>query len=504
MRARRRLTDSKQTHLVNSLFKQLMDKPEYPKLCLLGIEISSIQIKQYSLQKLFNAFSTNSLIKSIAYKEAGQVFPFPKNLRRQLEANSLKVKNPQSELFWRFKCFTHLGYSFVNLLKIFRNNRVDIEKKKRNLDLYLHGIERDSIEVSKKKQKLDNILSYFKNRNKTNQIMVNIIGKKNTKKISDVCVVETPFFGFSLLNKLQIMFFFSVLVMRAFSDLILGSGYFAFLSNEILLKKLALKVDDKYIAKEYAFSNSSISYYPAWLDVFSKRGAKVTLYFYTHNLLPIKKKGIKNEWHFLYNILTWPSYLVWDKKFGLEIEKIALNTPLIEVSKPISVVDNNVEKIEIAEHIAIFDVTPVRPAVLSNYGVFSTIYDDEFCEKFFKKIISVAEKLRQPIVIKHKRTKVAPTTKRYRYFLNRLSSNPIIKFVNPDTSAKRIILNCKASISMPFTSTAIVAKSYDRPSIYFDPSGDFEENQLASLGVNIISNEKKLILWMKSINQKIN
>ena len=130
MRARRRLTDSKQTHLVNSLFKQLMDKPEYPKLCLLGIEISSIQIKQYSLQKLFNSFSTNSLIKSIAYKEAGQVFPFPKNLRRQLEANSLKVKNPQSELFWRFKCFTHLGYSFVNLLKIFRNNRVDIEKRK--------------------------------------------------------------------------------------------------------------------------------------------------------------------------------------------------------------------------------------------------------------------------------------------------------------------------------------------------------------------------------------
>ena len=58
----------------------------------------------------------------------------------------------------------------------------------------------------------------------------------------------------------------------------------------------------------------------------------------------LKKKGIKNEWHFLYNILTWPSYLVWDKKFGLEIEKIALNTPLIEVSKPISVVDNNVEK----------------------------------------------------------------------------------------------------------------------------------------------------------------
>ena len=500
MRARRKLINSKQSHLINYIFKQLMNEPNYPDLIFFSVEISSIQIKQYSLQKLFNSSTTNSLIKSVADKKVGQIFPFSKNLRAQLESKNLRVKNLQSELFWRFKCLTHLGFSFINLLNILRRNKVDFSKKKEFLDLYIHGVRKETLAISQTDEKLDNILSYFKNRNKTNKIMVHLSDNRDKEIMSDVCVVNSPFFGFTLFKIISIIFFYLFLAIRAFWDLVLGSGYLAFMSNEILLKKLALEINDKYIAREYAFSQSTISYFPAWLGVLSERGAIVTLYFYSHNLLPMQKKEEKQDWYYLYNLLNWPSYLVWDKKFGNEIKKIALNSPSIEISDPISLMDNNNQILDIAEYIAIFDVTPVRPSALSNYGIFSTIYDDEFSKYFFKKIISIAEKLGQPVVIKHKRNKTVPTSKRYRHLMNGLSKKSIVKFLNPDISARRVILNSKASISMPFTSTALIAKFSNKPTIYFDPFGDLEKNQLASLDVDIISDEQNLISWMKSLN----
>lgn len=500
IRARRKLINTKQSHLVNRLYTQLLNKPNYPGLSFLGVEIKSIQIRQYTLQKLSNAFVTNTLIKSLADKKTPQVYPFPKNLREQLESNNIRVKNAQSEILWRFKCSTHLGFAFINLLNILRFDKIDIGQKTKNLDLYIHGVRKESILVSQTNEELDNILSFFKHRNKTDKIMVYLVGDKNTSFKYEPCIVKSPFFGFSFANKINIIFYFSILAVRAFWDLIFGSGYLIFMSNEIMLKKLALKINDKYIAKEYAFSQSNISYFPAWLDVLSQRGAYVTLYFYSHNLLPMQMKDEIQEWHYLYHLLNWPNYLVWDKNFGNEIKKIALNLPHIEVSNPISVVDNVHERLDISKYIAIFDVTPVRPSALGQYGIVSTIYDDEFSKAFFLKIISVAAELKQPMVVKPKRSNSVPTTKRFRRLMTSLSNDARIKILNPEISAKRVILNCKASISMPFTSPAIIAKSLHKPSIYFDPFGDFKKNQIASLDVDIISNENKLISWMQSIN----
>ena len=487
IRARRNLERTNKAHLINSIFKQLMNKPSYPDFSFGGVEISSIQIKQYTLQKLFNATATNSLIQCIADKKVGQIFPFPKNLRKQLELNQIKIKKLHSEIFWRFKCLTHLGFSLIKIIKIYKFNNADIFKKRVSLDLYVHGVGKETIQISQNAEQLDNVLSFFKKRNKTNKIMVYTLGKKNIDLKTDACVVESPFFGYSLLEKLHIFSFFCILLFRSLWDLIFGSGYFAFMSHEILLKKLALTINNKYLAKEYVFSQSSISYFPAWLDALSERGSLVTLFFYSNNIMPWQKKGLKKEWHYIYNLLTWPNYLVMDKTFGKEIKKIALNSPQIEISEPISLMDNNDNKLEFSEYIAIFDITPVRLAALSNYGIFSVIYDDEFSERFFKTIVSAASEINQPLVVKQKRSKTVPTTKRYRSLINSLSNNPKIKFLHPDTSAKRVILNCKASISMPFSSTGVVAKSFYKPAIYFDPSGDFAKNQVASLKVDIIS-----------------
>ena len=72
--------------------------------------------------------------------------------------------------------------------------------------------------------------------------------------------------------------------------------------------------------------------------------------------------------------------------------------------------------------------------------------------------------------------------------------------VNPEIDALQLIKKTKSCISMPFTSTALIAKAEDKHSVYYDPSGIIQKDDIAAHGIPVLSNTDELQEWVKNIN----
>lgn len=90
----------------------------------------------------------------------------------------------------------------------------------------------------------------------------------------------------------------------------------------------------------------------------------------------------------------------------------------------------------------------------------------------------------------------------YRKLLDDLSKLNHVRLIDPDISAISVIEKSCAVISMPYTSTALIARELGKPSIYFDPTGLLQKNDRAAHGIPVISSQVDLAFWLsKQIGQ---
>jgi polysaccharide biosynthesis PFTS motif protein len=71
--------------------------------------------------------------------------------------------------------------------------------------------------------------------------------------------------------------------------------------------------------------------------------------------------------------------------------------------------------------------------------------------------------------------------------------------VHPDSDATKLIQKTAATISIPFTSTALIAKSEGKPSVYYDPSGVVQKDDRAAHGIPVLSSIDELEAWVKTL-----
>ena len=63
---------------------------------------------------------------------------------------------------------------------------------------------------------------------------------------------------------------------------------------------------------------------------------------------------------------------------------------------------------------------------------------------------------------------------------------------------RQVIEQAIAVISMPFTSTALIAKEMGKPSIYYDPMGRLQRDDRAAHGIPILSGIEELEEWISA------
>ncbi len=303
------------------------------------------------------------------------------------------------------------------------------------------------------------------------------------------------------LKALMIFFYKSVLmILNSFIKLLVGKWWFALLSKEILLSYVVEINKDKGLGKHYLFNNSSSIYRPIWTYSAEKFGAKISFYFYSTNNERFKQKNtypkVANFWH----LTTWPEYLVWDI-----FQKNFIDTAIGSIDKtlivgPIYFQCSN-KSIELPTNtFAVFDVQPVRHSFYVILGLDQEYYIPKIANQFLNDITEVLNSTKYKIAIKKKREIGKLAHLSYINNFKRLINNNNIINIDSDIPAESFIKDTKGVISMPFTSTAIIAHKLGKPSIYYDPSGLIEKDDRAAHGIPIINNKSELLNWINSFS----
>ena len=198
-------------------------------------------------------------------------------------------------------------------------------------------------------------------------------------------------------------------------------------------------------------------------------------------------------------MVSWPHYLVWDKFQVDFVMKFDKGSPTIEEVGPIWF-SSSEETIDVPlNSIAVFDITPFRPAYAMTFGPAFEYYIYNTSNQFLSDIQLVLNDDNINMLHKIKRNHTFMDRK-YVQRINQLVKKSNYIRVNPEIDVLQLIKKTKACISMPFTSTALIAKAEGKHSVYYDPIGIIQKDDIAAHGIPVLSNTDELQEWVKNIN----
>ena len=284
-------------------------------------------------------------------------------------------------------------------------------------------------------------------------------------------------------------------------DFLRGRWWHALLLNQAALAAQVRMQNPEKLAKDYLFHNSGWIYRPLWTYEAERRGARITFYFYSTNCEAFKRAEGYPPLPYGWQAMNWPHYLVWDKYQADFVRRAVGDKASISVvgqiwfsrsTMEISAFDRN--------GVAVFDVTPHRSSRYQTLGLDFEFYVPETCISFLNDIQQVTEDAGYKMLWKRKRNIGSIAHPQYRFFAECLSESENVIIVDPDISANRVIEASTLVISMPFTSTALIARELGKPSCYYDSTGLVQKDDRAAHGIEIISGPEELKRWLKGVS----
>jgi len=123
----------------------------------------------------------------------------------------------------------------------------------------------------------------------------------------------------------------------------------------------------------------------------------------------------------------------------------------------------------------------------------------ETANRFLLDIHAALRECGSTMVLKQKRAIGKLLNRSYGAVLDSLGASDHFVPIDPSTSASRLIESCAAAISMPFTSTALLAREMGKPTVYYDPLGAVQKDDRAAHGIDVVSGPDELRAWLESI-----
>jgi len=285
--------------------------------------------------------------------------------------------------------------------------------------------------------------------------------------------------------------------MLATWDFLCGRWWHALLLNPAALAAQVRLQEPDRLAREYLFHNSGWIYRPLWTYEAEKRGARTTFYFYSTNCEGFKRTEGYPPLNYGWQAMNWPHYLVWDEHQDNFVRRAVGDTAKINVVGQIWFHCSAEELPAIGgKSVAVFDVTPHRSSRYQTVGASLEFYVPETCIAFLQDIQKITNDVGCSMLWKRKRKIGAMAHPRYRLFAKWLSEFENVIIVDSDISANRVIEASAAVISMPFTSTALIARELGKPSCYYDPTGLVQKDDIAAYGIKIMTTPEELTSWL--------
>lgn len=258
------------------------------------------------------------------------------------------------------------------------------------------------------------------------------------------------------------------------------------------------------LADEYMFHNSNWIYRPLWTYDAEAKGARISFYFYSSNLeiykLPSGYTVPNYHWH----LANWPHYFVWDTWQEQFIRRMAVGIKSIDVVGTVSFLTNDAPRVVLpAKSIVVFDINPLRD---TRYHIFSEPLEflvPKVVNRFLEDIHTVSCENNFHMVLKRKRDIGSLLNKKYKRVIDHLSASANFLAVDVDIPAQELIEESSMVISLPFTSTALIARELGKPSCFYDPSGLIQKDDRAAHDITIITGIDELRKWVANELHKL-
>ncbi len=489
--------------------KNLQINLEHVSKYIFGEDAQNIEViaRQFLLARLENMQLNKSILRSYGAGKRGIIYQLPDEWIFLLEANNLHVNRFKSRILFKFYIFMFFLYGIMSIfsitIDIFKKNNLKKINANRKfvsfVDLNPNSLPRQSSDESY--DLVNWYLNWEGRLQNLNEIHYNI--KIPDRTYRDILLINShlipPICDFK--NQLKFLCWGLTSILISFISFLQGRWVNCLLLREAALAKRVMLADQKLIAAEYLFSNSVRIYRPLWTYPAERRGSVITMYYYSVNY-----SGFLTDRGYSYlqlgsQSMNWPRILHWSEPFGEYTHTIVIDKKVnITLVPPIYFCDFNILLPQSDKpYIAVFDIIPARASFYTIYNMELEYYNFLNGKNFLEDIYDTVVSYGYNLMWKRKRSYGGNAfyNRAYIKFANSFSSRQSIICPHPDVSAFRVIKDSFAAISMPFTSTAIIAKHFSKPSVYYDSTNILFKDDRGAHGIPLISGKSELVEWIK-------
>jgi len=471
------------------------------------LEYGEKVVRQYLLVRCGGLDLNQALLSALGKKDGRVVFYLPKEWRDILTQHGFKVAHIRSGILWQFYVVAVLSYGVLQIGKILLTGLLLRKRAKCEQKRYAAFVD---LGLGNLPQQIDgsqshDVISWYlqwSGRAADIEAVRHTVHNAPTIHVEGIEVLQARHVLPDLEGARAVGSYafwgLHACIIAAF-DCLRGRWWHALLLNQAALAAQVRVLPSTSLARQYLFHNSGWMYRPLWTYDAEQRGSEILFYFYSTNCESFKRPEAYPPLPYGWKAMTWPRYLVWDE-YQADFVRRAVG-----VQTEISVVGTIWFQSSAAEMprldkpgVAIFDVTPFRQSRYCILGLDYDFYTPGTSKEFLAHIAEASHRLNAVMLWKRKRKIGTMAHPQYRNFAERLSEQEHVVLVDPEISALRVIESSCAVVSMPYTSTALIAKAMGKPSIYYDPTGLLQRDDRAAHGIPILSGVAELSAWLSS------
>lgn len=472
-----------------------------------GLSDANALLRQYLLLRIGGINFNRALLAASERPGKRVVFPMPSIWQKEIIKHGFDVDCYRSTLLWYLYSFALLGYGILKICGMVFEGFVKSRPAfvERRPYAYFSDLSKGNL-PNRSGSNHYNVVTWYLGWQDRCRAVEEI--RHSVDVMENFVLHQTPVIrqrgalpsGLRLVEVIKLSFWGLYSSTLSTFDLLRGRWWHAVILNQAALAAKARITPANDLAAEYLFHNSNAIYRPLWTYEAEAKGSSLLYFFYSTNNQAFKFDQLYPPLMYGWAGLNWPRYLVWDQyqaDFVYRMSK-GRTPPKIDVVGCISFEDSGkvpdclVDK----DFIAVFDVQPKRVSVYRSLALSFDYYNPIVSSGFLRDVSDVAKKHSKSIAWKMKRNIGNQSHPLFRRIGDELMSHEHVVAVDPEVAAARLIQDSWVVISMPFTSTAVIAKELGKPSAYYDPTGRIDPNDRAAHGVRVLRGKYELDEWV--------
>lgn len=472
-----------------------------------GAASGEIVVRQYLLIRVGGINLNHTLLLALGKDKGRVAFPLPKVWRNILAQHGFEIAHFRSALLWQFYICALLLYGVAKIGKIAIDgitSRKCVEANPKSY-VYFAALGPGNLPQNTYNSQSHDVVSWYlqwPGRKQDIEAVRHSVANSSPSTVDGIAVLPQcgplpALTGWLATSNYVVWGLIATLI--AALDCLRGRWWHALLLNQAALAAQAHNLPAASLAREYLFHNSGWIYRPLWTYEAERLGSTITFYFYSTNCEPFKRQNSYPPLSYGWRAMNWPHYLVWDEYQADFVRRAVGGQANISVVGSIWFQSTAVEMPRFDKtSIAVFDVTPHRWSRYCTLGMENEFYTPTVANPFLEHVSKATQRHGILMLWKRKRNIGRVAHPHFRRLADRLAEQSHVVLIEPDISAIRVIESSVAVVSMPFTSTALIAREMGKPSIYYDPSGLLQRDDRAAHGIPILSGEDELEAWLSA------